>query len=167
MFPDCGPREAGRRAPPLRTAIVGVGHELRGDDAAGVLVARAVAARAGAHEHVLILEGRAAPENSTGALRRFRPDRVLVVDAVEMGASPGTVRCIDCSAAEGLSASTHTLPLDVFLRYLRAELDCDVTLIGIQPEQTWLDASVSPAVERAIEEALLVVLELLQEELPA
>src|SRR5436190_753858 len=79
-----------------RIAILGVGNQFRSDDAAGVLVARALASRECAleTEHLLIIEAGHAPENTTGELRRFAPDLVLIVDAAEMGETPGTIKWI-------------------------------------------------------------------------
>lgn len=140
-------------------AVVGVGQELNGDDAAGVLVARALLKRqrAGwsdaprpAPFSVLTIEAAHAPENCTGAVRRFAPDLVLLVDAAEMGDPPGTIRWLDWREAVGLDAATHTLPASMLARYLIAELSCDVALIGIQVRDTSLGARISPPVRRAM-----------------
>jgi hypothetical protein len=61
----------------LRVAVMGIGHELQGDDAAGVLIARHLQSLLGPSEERLILCVGPAPENCTGALRRFEPDLVL------------------------------------------------------------------------------------------
>lgn len=151
--PSSGPwRRRWRRgveSVPGRVAVVGVGHELRGDDAAGLAVARRTQAFAG--ERLLVLEGGPAPENVTGLLRRFRPELVLLVDAAEMGAAPGTVRWLTPDAVEGLSATTHTMPLSMLARYLQHELDCGVYLVGIQPGQNEIGQPLSEAVEKAVE----------------
>ena len=97
-----------------------------------------------------MVEGAHAPESSTGAIRRFAPDLVLLVDAAEMGDPPGTIRWLDWQEAVGLEASTHSLPPSMVARYLAAELSCEVALIGIQVQDTALGAPVSPPVRRAI-----------------
>ena len=138
--------------------VVGVGQELNGDDAAGVLVARRLAKqqRAGGNEprpasiSLLVVEGAHAPENCTGAIRRFAPDLVLLVDAADMGDPPGTIRWLDWHEAVGLDASTHSLPASMVARYLVGELSCEVALIGIQVQDTSLGAGISPPVRRAI-----------------
>ena len=140
-------------------AVVGVGQELNGDDAAGVRVARALLKRqrAGSSDaprpapfSLLVVEAAHAPENCTGAVRRFAPDLVLVVDAAEMGDPPGTIRWLDWREAAGFDASTHTLSVSMLARYLIAELSCEVGAIGIQAQDTSLGAPVSPPVRRAI-----------------
>lgn len=134
-----------------RVAVVGIGHELNGDDGAGIAVARALLARAGALSRLLVLDAGPAPENTTGALRTFAPDLVVFVDAAQMNEPPGTVRWLAWQDTTGISASTHTLPLHVLAQFLTADLGCDVALIGIQPQQNRLDAPLSPPVRAAVE----------------
>src|ERR1051325_6034884 len=83
--------------------------------------------------HVLIIEAGHAPENTTGELRKFAPDLVLIIDAADMGESPGTIQWIPEESIDGMSASTHSLPLSMLARYLRLEINCTVVLLGIQP----------------------------------
>ncbi|HOC19719.1 MAG TPA: hydrogenase maturation protease [Vicinamibacterales bacterium] len=137
---------------PARIAIIGVGNQLNGDDGAGPHVVRELAARLPATPGLLLLDGGLAPENFSGPLRRFRPDLVLQIDAADQGRPPGATAWIDWQEADGLSASTHTLPPSVFAKFLIAELGCRVALIGIQPAVLELNAPLSPAVDRACSE---------------
>ncbi len=99
-----------------------------------------------------MIDGGAAPENFTGPVRRFRPDLVILVDAAQMDDLPGTIRWLDWTQTEGLSASTHTLPPHMLARYLVAETGCALGVIGIQPAQNAFGAPLSPAVEAAVAE---------------
>ncbi len=92
------------------------------------------------------------PEASTGALRRYRPERVVFIDSAEMGQSPGTIRLLDAKQAEGFSGSTHTFPMSELGKYLSSELGCRVAILGIQPNNLEFDSPVSESVFRAIEE---------------
>lgn len=85
-----------------------------------------------------------------GAIRRFAPALVILVDAAEMGDPPGMIRWLDWRDADGLDASTHALPASMLARYLIAELSCEVAVIGIQVQDTSLGVAVSPPVRRAI-----------------
>lgn len=141
-----------------RVAVLGVGHELRGDDAAGLMVVRRITA---ASDHVMVVEGGAAPENTTGMLRTFHPHVVILVDAAQLNCPPGTIACLSAADLDGLSASTHTLPLDLLARYLTHELGCIVVLIVIQPAQNNLNSRLSPAVEWAVQSVSTALKELL------
>ncbi len=147
-------RALGRAEPPLRLAILGVGQELKGDDAAGILLVRGLAKRLPPSEHLLLVEAGPSPENVTGQLRRFRPDLVILADIAWMEAEPGTVRWLSPEEAVGVSAFTHTLPLHVVSKYLAEELGCEVRIFAIQPVQvefaTPITRQVSSAIKRMI-----------------
>lgn len=116
--------------------MVGIGNELNGDDAAGIAVVRALESELKTHAQtpsVCIVQAGTVPENFTGTLRRFHPDLVILVDAAQMDSVPGTIRWYDSESAAGFSASTHTLPLNLFALYLQSEIGCEVKLLGIQP----------------------------------
>jgi hydrogenase 3 maturation protease len=138
---------------------MGIGQTLNGDDAAGALVAQGLLKRqrAGWSDaprpvpfSLFVIEAAHAPENCTGAIRRFAPDLVILVDAADMGDPPGTVRWLDWRDAAGFDASTHMLSLYMMARYLAADLACVIGVIGIQIQDTSLGAPVSPPVRRAV-----------------
>ncbi len=139
-----------------RVVIVGIGNVLRSDDAAGMLVARALSQRecAADTDHVLILEAGHAPENRTAELRRFAPSLVLLIDAADMGKEPGTVEWISEDDIDGMSASTHSLPLSMLAKYLTLELGCKVMLLGIQLASNEVGETVSAEVLQAVEEVV-------------
>ena len=141
-----------RQAAESRLAIVGIGNTLRSDDAAGVLVARRLMDSRLIRdlEAVLVMDAGHAPENRTSTLRRFEPDIVLLIDAVDMGESPGSIRWVDMDEIEGMSASTHSLPLSMLARYLNWELKCEVTLLGVQPKSNEVGEIVSAEVLQAV-----------------
>ena len=150
--------------------VVGIGQVFNGDDAAGALIAQGLLKRqrAGWSDaprpvpfSLFVIEAAHAPENCTGAIRRFAPDLVILVDAAEMGDPPGTTRWLDWRDTAGLGASTHALPPSMVARYLAAELSCGVAMIGIQAQDTSLGAPVSPPVRRAIRSVSRELTELL------
>jgi hydrogenase 3 maturation protease len=141
-------------AKPARIAILGVGNQFRSDDGAGVLIARALSKCECTQDtdHLLVIEAGHAPENTTGELRRFDPDLVLIIDAADMGETPGTIRWIPAEDIDGMSASTHSLPLSILAQYLTLEINCTVALLGIQPDSNEVGEQVSPEVLQAVHE---------------
>jgi hydrogenase maturation protease len=92
--------------------VIGIGNELRGDDGAGVAVARRLCAQAPDAIEVSVHDGEPA-----GLLDAWRGrETVVVVDAMRSGAPPGTIRRLDATG-EPLpgwlrgSSSTHALGL--------------------------------------------------------
>jgi hydrogenase 3 maturation protease len=137
-----------------RIAILGVGNQFRSDDGAGVLIARALSKYECARDpdHFLVIEAGHAPENTTGALRKFAPDLVLLVDAADMGETPGTIQWVPAEHIDGMSASTHSLPLSILAQYLTLDLNCSVALLGIQPYSNHVGDSISAEVSGAVQE---------------
>ncbi|HUI69544.1 MAG TPA: hydrogenase maturation peptidase HycI [Spirochaetia bacterium] len=135
-----------------RVVILGVGSEIRADDAAGILVAERI--RSLGLPGVTAIAGGAAPENFTGEIRQLSPSHLVVVDAADMGEKPGTIRLILPDEISGVSFSTHSLPLNVLTDYLQKEVGCSVLIMGIQPRSLELDGSVCAEVTQAIEEAV-------------
>ena len=144
-----------------RLALLGIGNELNGDDAAGMLVVRALCARLASRPHLLLIEAGLAPEAFTAPLRRFAPDLVVLVDAALLEHPAGTVEMVDWRETDGLSATTHTLPPSVLVQFIQHELGCPVELILIQPEDIEFDHPIRPAVRHAIDQVVDRLVELL------
>jgi hydrogenase 3 maturation protease len=126
---------------------LGIGQALRGDDGVGLAVVQAL--RPFTHQNLLVIEAAHAPENCTGQVRRFAPDLVLLIDAAQMNEAPGTIRWLNWQDCDGLSASTHTMPLSLLGHYLSAILPCKIALIGIQPATLELAETLSPELTKA------------------
>jgi hydrogenase 3 maturation protease len=141
---------AQRSKQPPRAAVVGIGHELCGDDAAGIAVARGLQRHTGEQDRILVIDAGPSPENSSGLLRRFAPDLVLLVDAAQVDGAPGTVCWLNWRETLGFGASTHTLPLHLYATYLTANLGCEVAMLGIQPAVLTVGSPLSPLVKTAV-----------------
>jgi hydrogenase 3 maturation protease len=151
-----------------KVAFVGVGQELRGDDAAGILIIRRLQEAFGADDPpggerpaapFLILEAGPSPEKATGALRRYRPELVIFLDAADMREPPGTIRWIEPQEISDLSIGTHGFPLGALSSFLAAELGCRTAVIGIQPKTLEFDAPLSGEVRRAVETLTACILD--------
>jgi len=135
--------------------VLGVGSDLRGDDVAGVLVARRLAAvladeRRRPGQQAAAFDGGAAPENLTGQIVRFAPELLVLVDAAFLGKEPGTVELVPEERVAGATFSTHTLPPPVLLEYLRGRTGCRTAVIGIQIAQKEPMSRPSPEVVVAV-----------------
>jgi len=162
-----------------RPALVGVGQELRGDDAAGILAIRRLQQRivpagdpdsdliqvssqrtertAGSGQKMrssapFLFEAGSLPEAAAGPLRRFGPDWVILLDAAEMGKAPGSVCWIEPDQIDGISGSTHAFPMSGFCQYLISELSCRVSIVGIQPKHLDFDTPISDEVLESVME---------------
>jgi len=128
--------------------VLGIGSDQRGDDAAGLIVAREVRRRCGRSRRVKVFFGETAPENLTSEIRRFNPRHLVVVDASASGAQPGTVHIAQPEELDG-AGLTHRLPLRILLDYLRAETGCEATVVLIEAGSVAFGSAPSAGVVRA------------------
>jgi hydrogenase maturation protease HycI len=146
--------------PGVRTVVVlGVGSELRSDDAAGLHVAAALKAADLTGVHVL--DAGPAPENCTAEIRRLHPSHLIIVDCALMGEVPGTLKIFKPSEIAGVSFGTHGLPLNVLADYLLSETGCTAAVLGIEPSTLEFGEVLSPGVQIAVEEAVRLLREFL------
>jgi hydrogenase 3 maturation protease len=152
-----------------RLALLAIGSELRGDDAAGLLVAdhlerllshakprspqrekrRLAPVRLGVKPTVGVFRGHTAPENYTGAIRKYAPTHLVIVDAADLGQKPGHIQLLEPEQIGGVSFSTHQMPLSVLLDYLKTSFEFKAVVLTIQPMQMDYDRPVTPAVRSA------------------
>lgn len=135
----------------LKTKIVvlGIGSDLRGDDAAGVIVAKNL--EKNPPPGIVAINGGTAPENFTGKIKKLKPSYLLIIDAVEMKEPPGTIKLIGINDIGGYSFSTHALPLKVMIGFLVQDWPCEIIIIGVQPKRISFGAPISKEVETAAE----------------
>jgi len=130
-----------------KIALLGIGSELRGDDAAGMLVARSLSEDAFLKERLKIFFGETAPENLTGEIKKFKPTHLVIVDCADLGQKAGAIKLIMPEEIGGISFSTHRMPIKILADYLQESINCDILFIGIQPKI--IDFGVSPSAEVA------------------
>jgi hydrogenase 3 maturation protease len=147
--------------------VLGVGSDLRGDDAAGLILCRRLEARFSSLPDPLrfrVFMGETAPENLTGEIRKFGPSHLIIADSADFGRDPGTVVVADPVEITGISFSTHRLPLFVLTDYIEREMPCRMLIIGIQPSTLGLFHAVSEPVARSLDtlsESLISAIETL------
>jgi len=116
-----------------KIVVLGIGNELRSDDGLGLRAAKRLKTVLAGITGVEVLATGTSPENFTGLLRRLAPSHILLLDALESGDRPGTIKFVKSHQIEEVMPSTHTLPLYVLAKYLEQQLGSKVLLLGIQP----------------------------------
>jgi hydrogenase maturation protease len=132
--------------------LIGVGNRWRGDDGAGLAVARRVRELAPAGVEVREVEG-----DATALVDSWsRAEHVIVVDAAESEAAPGTVRRFDAGSqplpVRALRSSTHAFGVSDAVELARAlgRLPDRLDVYAIEGASFTAGESLSPAVERAV-----------------
>jgi hydrogenase 3 maturation protease len=125
--------------------LLGIGNDWRGDDGVGPYIARSF------HEEGwLSIDSGTTPENFTSILRRECPEVVVIVDAADMGLSPGSFRQIPMDRIADVSIGTHGPSLTAFLVYLSSFIR-RVVFIGIQPQKIQDSHSLTSSVRQGAE----------------
>ncbi len=143
------------------TVIVGIGNTLKGDDGAGSLVCQQLRR---AKVRAELIDAGNVPENYIQLIIKKAPQTLLIIDAIDFGASPGTISIFEPERLNSSAFSTHTLSprlfVDMVCRNIKGGPNVDVYFVGIQPAQTQLGQSISPEVGRAVRRLVRVLTEI-------
>jgi hydrogenase maturation protease len=141
----------GIRGVHVKALVVGIGNDLRGDDDAGLAVARMMKGERPASVTILELN------NDVTALLDYLPgfDVAMIIDATQSGSPPGTIHRFDASTVPlpeaRLTRSTHGMTVGSILELARIQqqLPKKVLVYGIEGKQFNHGSTLTPEVERA------------------
>ncbi|HJX30351.1 MAG TPA: hydrogenase maturation protease [Thermodesulfobacteriota bacterium] len=142
---------------PGRVVILGVGNRLRCDDRAGIAFIAQLKEKWCSNTSPenfetkrILVEAGEFPEDWFIRILDLKPEVVIVVDAVDIQADPGSVAILGAEdLPESLCFSTHRLPLKSLLK-LWEENGSKTMIIAIQPENLDFGEWLSPRVEMSI-----------------
>lgn len=134
-----------------KVVIMGIGNVLRGDDAAGSMVAQQIASKP-LPKKVLVIDSGPTPENYLGKIIKFNPSHILIIDTVVTGDKPGSVRLVNESQiVDALSFSTHKPSIHMLIKYLRGSIgEVKFLILGIQPKNLAFGEELSEEVKNAV-----------------
>jgi hydrogenase maturation protease len=140
-----------------RTLVAGFGNVLRGDDGFGVEVIRRLQADQTMGDTAVLLEvGTGGVALAQALLTPY--DRLVIVDAMKRGGTPGTVYVLEVDSVESLqSVDMHmAVPSRALgLAKALAALPPVIYMVGCEPESVdELELSLSPTVDAAVDYAV-------------
>jgi len=130
-----------------KTILVGIGNALKGDDGAGSLVCQQLEGKV----CLELIDAGTVPENYIQPIIKKAPENLLIVDAIDFGANPGSVKVFKSQQLNGLAISTHRLSPCVFAGMIQGTIDVNVYFIGIQPARLTLNQPLSVEVGQAVQ----------------
>lgn len=126
-----------------------VGSVLRGDDAAGPMLAKMLEDKP--IEGWTVIDGGQMPEDFLSVIRRQEPDVLLLIDAAAMNEAPGTIRALEEEdVVSDYMVTTHSLPMSFLISELK-QCCGHVVFLGIQPAQMEFYSALTPEVLAAVE----------------
>ncbi len=137
--------------------VLGLGNTLMTDDAFGPRMAEALSARYALPPGVTALDGGTLGLDLLPRLEGV--ERLLILDVLEMGATPGTVFRLEGEAVPRAFASklsVHQMGVQDLLAVaeLQGHLPRELVVWGVQPESVEVGLELTPAVAAATEEVL-------------
>ena len=133
-----------------KNVMLAVGNSMMGDDAAGPMLFDLMDTNP--VDGWIAVNGGSAPENVAHQVRALKPERLLIVDAADIGLNPGEIRIIDPDdIADMFIMSTHNLPLNFLIDQLKEDIP-EVIFLGIQSDLVGFYMPVNEKVTRAVQQ---------------
>jgi hydrogenase maturation protease len=144
-----------------RVLVAGLGNIFLGDDAFGVEVVRRLSGEP-VEDGVDVVDFGVRALHLAYDLSDGRYDAGILVDAVSRGGAPGTLYVIepvgDLGIAPTLAGNAHTVTPDAVVAWLRQlGSACQLLVIGCEPASIEEHMGLSPAVESAVADAVVMV----------
>ncbi len=139
-----------------KIAILAVGNPLRGDDAVGVFVGKAIKDRVPADVYICEMM----PENYLFRIASGNYTHAIIVDAADAKTKPGSIFFIEHDEIGDMAISTHAFPLSFTVDFLEGN-GIKTIVIGVQPKNTSISEELSEDVENAakkLSEVLIYVI---------
>ncbi|XRP96490.1 hydrogenase maturation peptidase HycI [Methanocaldococcus sp. 16A] len=125
-----------------KLVIMGIGNELKGDDAVGIYVIKKLMEYFKIDKerelvnikNLYLINAGTVPDFFTDVLKEINPTHILIIDCALMDKDVGEVKIIKEDEIINYSFSTHTLPLSIIVKYLKKFINTEIIILGIQPK---------------------------------
>ena len=116
----------------MKLLIMCIGNREGGDDSIGPYIADNLLKLN--LKKIDVIDCGVVPENYTSIVKEKNPDKLIIIDAIDMGLSASEIRVIPENKIGKMHVSTHGIPLSVLIEYLHHYVK-KIILIGIQPKK--------------------------------
>lgn len=144
----------------MRTLVLGLGNLVHSDDGVGVHAIQRLQQDSRVPSEVVLTDGGTQGLSLLPHISGFQ--RLLVIDAVDVGQTPGTLIRLEGKALEKLPGkpSVHQLGFEDLMVALKllGESPEEIVVIGVQPQSTDWSAELTPPVRESLDELLAVVI---------
>ena len=141
--------------------IIGMGNELRADDAVGLYVVRRL--KSFSSSRLKVFEGQMTPEVYIGQACAAYPTHVLIIDAAELGKEPGMWQILLPEKIEPGLFTTHSIPAVEVAAEINRRCGAEVVFVGIQPRSRDVSIGLSTDCQKAVEEIVEVIQQVLSQ----
>jgi hydrogenase 3 maturation protease len=138
-----------------RVVIIGMGNELRADDAIGLLVVRLL--KPYSHNRLHVFEGHMTPDVFIAPACAAHPTHLLIVDAAMLHKKPGAWQVLLSKEVEEGLFTTHAIPAIEVAAEIQRRCGAKVAFLGIQPKSRDIALSQSKECLHAAEEIVDII----------
>jgi hydrogenase 3 maturation protease len=132
-----------------KVCIAGIGNIIRGDDGLGPKLIEILRSR---QLPAPLFDCGTAPENYIFPILATSCDTVILIDAADMGASPGEASIFALEEIANVSFSTHNPSPRLFTDLLKTgKDDMNIFVLSVQPKTTSLGSPISTEVMNSLE----------------
>ena len=132
-----------------KTAIIGLGNIIRGDDGLGPKLIELLKER---KLDAFLFDCGTVPENYIFPILSTSCDTVILVDAADLGERPGSIKVFDLDEIANISFSTHNPSPRLFTDLLKTGNEfMNIFVVSIQPKSMELGRPLSEEVLEALD----------------
>jgi hydrogenase 3 maturation protease len=130
--------------------IIGMGNELRADDAVGLHIVRLL--KRYTNNRLQVFAGHTTPEAFIGPACAVHPTHLLIVDAAELQKKPGVWQVLSSDDVEEGLFTTHAIPATEVAAEIQRRCDPKIAFLGIQPKSRDISLSLSRECQQTAKE---------------
>lgn len=142
-----------------RLVIIGMGNELRADDAVGIEVVRIL--KPHESDKLKVFEGGMTPDFFISPACALAPSHLLIVDAAEIGQSPGAWRILSKDEIDRGLFTTHAIPATEVALEIQRRCGAKVAFLGIQPKIRGVSLEMSKECKKSAHDIFKSILRLI------
>lgn len=129
--------------------FIGVGNVLKQDDGVGVVISRQIIER----PVLRSLTVEVSIENYIGKINSMEPNEIVIIDSMELGATPGTWSLLPLENVEDITFNTHNISLGRLIDFF----PYPSYILGIQPLSIEFGDRLSLPVQDAVTQILRII----------
>jgi hydrogenase 3 maturation protease len=135
--------------PDKKILFVGIGNLLRMDDGAGPFISSGIRNRT----NISSLTVEVSLENYIGKINSLNPEILVLIDTVDMNASPGFYKLMNVEQIEDMTFNTH----NISLKRISEFFTMPVFILGLQPEKVEFGENMSYIVRKESEKIINII----------
>ena len=132
-----------------RIVICGVGNKNYGDEGIGSESLKDIQTEI-SDENIIFLDCGKSPQDKTKEVLDFKPEKVIVISALDMHKGSGMVDIIELKKARDMLSEDSQVDVSMFVGYLQNALENKVFFIGFQPWSRKHGHGLSPEARNAL-----------------